>query len=64
LSFLTKLWYIGDNNNLLKMIYPEEIFEQSEEVSLNTNEVMPDYQFYLKMYEAHQQMDFERPISD
>jgi hypothetical protein len=46
------------------MIYPEEIFEEREEVALNTNEVIPDYQFYLKMYEAHQKMDFESPSTD
>jgi len=45
------------------MIYPEEIFETEEEVSLNTNEVMPDYQFYLIMYAAHQKMDFEPPTT-
>ena len=46
------------------MIYPEEIFGTEEEVGLNTNEVMPDYQFYLKMYAAHQKMDFESPSID
>ena len=40
---------------------PEELYENQEEDGLNTNEVMPDYQFYLKMYEAHQSMDFESP---
>jgi hypothetical protein len=48
----------------MKMVYPEEIFEERLEVSLNTNEVMPDYQFYLKMYAAHQKMDFESPVTD
>ncbi len=46
------------------MIYPEEIFEESEEVSQKTTEVMPDYEFYLKMYEAHQEMDFETSVPD
>ena len=46
------------------MIYPEEIFGTEEEVGLNTNEVMPDYQFYLKMYAAHQKMDFDPPTTD
>jgi len=46
------------------MTYPEEIFEASEEMALNTNEVIPDYVFYLKMYAAHQKMDFESPITD
>jgi hypothetical protein len=41
------------------MIDPEEILEEHEEPSLNTNEVMHDYEFFLKMYEAHQKMDFE-----
>ena len=45
--------------NSYTMIYPEEIFEDCQEVGLNTNEVMPDYLFYLKMYAAHQKMDFE-----
>lgn len=45
------------------MIEPEEILVESKEASLNTNEVMPDYQFYLKMYAAHQKMDFESPTS-
>jgi hypothetical protein len=48
----------------MMMIYPEEIFEASEEVVLNTNEVIPDYLFYLKMYSAHQMMDFESPTTD
>lgn len=46
------------------MIYPEEIFEAGEEMALNTNEVIPDYIFYLKMYAAHQKMDFDSPITD
>jgi hypothetical protein len=46
------------------MIYPEEIFETSDEVKLNTNEVIPDYRFYIKMFEAHQMMDFESPTTD
>ena len=46
------------------MIYPEEIFEAGEEMVLNTNEVIPDYIFYLKMYAAHQKMDFDSPITD
>jgi len=46
------------------MIYPEEIFEKREETALNTNEVIPDYQFYLKMYAAHQKMDFESSMTD
>lgn len=46
------------------MVYPEEIFEASEEVALNTNEVMPDYQFYLKMYAAYPKMDFENPSTE
>jgi hypothetical protein len=46
------------------MVYPEEIFEDCQEVALNTNEVMPDYLFYLKMYAAHQKMDFEGPDAD
>ncbi len=46
------------------MIYPEEIFETSDEVALNTNEVIPDYIFYLKMYASHQKMDFESSITD
>jgi hypothetical protein len=29
------------------------------ENALNTNEVMRDYEFYLKMYFEHQKMDFE-----
>ena len=58
------LCYFGDIINSLMMIYPEEIFEEREEVALNTNEVIPDYQFYLKMYAAHQMMDFESPTTD
>jgi hypothetical protein len=46
------------------MIYPEEIIEAGEEMVLNTNEVIPDYIFYLKMYAAHQKMDFDSPITD
>jgi hypothetical protein len=46
------------------MTYTEEIFEAGEEMALNTNEVIPDYIFYLKMYAAHQKMDFESPITD
>lgn len=42
------------------MTYPEEIFETGNEVLLNTNEVMPDYLFYLKLYEAHQMMESEK----
>jgi hypothetical protein len=57
-------WYFGDIINSLIMVYPEEIFEEREEVALNTNEVIPDYQFYLKMYTAHQMMDFESPKAD
>ena len=57
-------WYFGDNINPLIMIHPEKISEEREEVALNTNEVIPDYQFYLKMYTAHQMMDFESPKAD
>jgi hypothetical protein len=46
------------------MTCPEEIYEERQEVRLNTNEVMPDYLFYLKMYAAHQRMDFESPAID
>ena len=56
--------YFGDIINSLIMVYPEEIFEEHEEVALNTNEVIPDYLFYLKMYTAHQMMDFESPKTD
>lgn len=58
------LWHFGNYINSLMMIIPEEIFEEREEVTLNTNEVIPDYQFYLKMYAAHQMMDFESPTTD
>ncbi len=57
-------WHFGDITNSLITIYPEEISEEREEVALNTNEVIPDYQFYLKMYAAHQVMDFESPKAD
>ncbi len=57
-------WHFGDITNSLITIYPEEIFEEREQVALNTNEVIPDYQFYLKMYAAHQVMDFESPKAD
>jgi hypothetical protein len=33
--------------------------ENINEVNLNTNEVMRDYEFYLKMYIEEQVMDFE-----
>jgi hypothetical protein len=33
--------------------------ENINEVNLNTNEVMRDYEFYLKMYIEDQVMDFE-----
>jgi hypothetical protein len=46
------------------VFYPEKISEEREEVALNTNEVIPDYLFYLKMYTAHQMMDFESPKTD
>ena len=55
------MWYFGSIINSINMACPEEIFEDRQETALNTNEVMPDYLFYLKMYAAHQQMDFENP---
>lgn len=36
----------------------------NDEVSLNTNEVMHDYEFYLKMYLEDQKMDFESGNND
>jgi hypothetical protein len=46
------------------MAFPEEIFDEALETDLNTNELIPDYLFYLKMYAAHQKMDFEGPAND
>jgi hypothetical protein len=46
------------------MSYTEDLSQECQEVALNTNEVMPDYLFYLKMYTAHQKMDFENSSND
>jgi hypothetical protein len=36
----------------------------SKDATLNTNEVMHDYEFYLKMYTGDHKMDFESPETD
>ena len=46
------------------MAFPEEILDEALETDLNTNEVIPDYLFYLKMYAAHQKLDFEGSSAD
>lgn len=56
--------YFGCIINDLNMSYTDDLFEECLEVTLNTNEVMPDYLFYLKMYAAHQKMDFESASND
>jgi hypothetical protein len=38
--------------------------EKKKEFALNTNEVMNDYEFYLKMYIGDHKMDFEPPHTD
>ncbi len=38
---------------------PEKIPVIEVETSLNTNEVMNDYEFYLKMFVEGMKMDFE-----
>lgn len=43
---------------------PENQNNDSTEIRLNTNEVMHDYEFYLKMYLGDQKMDFEDTASD
>jgi hypothetical protein len=40
---------------------PEKENDEQKDVILNTNEVMRDYEFYLKMFIEDQIMDFENP---
>ena len=37
---------------------------ESMDAALNTNEVMHDYEFYLKMYTGDHRMDFETAEND
>ena len=46
------------------MTDPEKPIRNSKKIKLNTNEVMRDYEFYLKMYIEDQMMDFEDPRND
>ena len=50
--------------NIYKMTYPEELQKKREKTPLNNNKVIHDYKFYLKMYAAHQKMDFDGQTSD
>ena len=46
------------------MACPEKPTRKGKEIKLNTNEVMHDYEFYLKIYIEDQKMDFEDPLND
>jgi hypothetical protein len=46
------------------MARTKKYFRNGKEVKLNTNEVMNDYEFYLKMYIEDQEMDFGDSLSD
>jgi hypothetical protein len=46
------------------MAQAEKSIRNGKEVKLNTNEVMHDYEFYLKMYIEDQKMDIGDSLSD